>query len=85
MNYISDLLPGKYEFKFFVDGEWKHDPKLNNVSNKFGSYNNVITVNQSDSSLCITCTDATGTTAKTFDYNKPGGDNCVIQIIWCIV
>ena len=31
-------MPGTYEFKFFVDGEWKHDPKLNNAPNKFGGY-----------------------------------------------
>lgn len=35
---VSDLMPGKYEFKFFVDGEWKHDPKLNNIANKLGMF-----------------------------------------------
>lgn len=25
---IIDLPEGEHEYKFYVDGEWKHDPKL---------------------------------------------------------
>jgi hypothetical protein len=36
------LLPGQYEYKFLVDGQWKQDPKNNRICpNKFGTYNNV--------------------------------------------
>lgn len=40
-----NLTPGRYEYKFLVDGEWKNDPRcLNCVPNNFGSYNCVIEV-----------------------------------------
>lgn len=40
-----DLKPGRYEYKFFVDGSWVIDPKCsNNAYNAFGSQNSVIEV-----------------------------------------
>lgn len=56
-----ELPPGKYEYKFFVDGEWKHDEKLSHTANQFGSYNNIIVVSVSDTSLCISCKDGRAT------------------------
>jgi 1,4-alpha-glucan branching enzyme len=36
------LSPGKYEYKFLVDGQWKQDPQNDRICpNNFGSYNNV--------------------------------------------
>ena len=36
------LPPGKYEYKFLVDGQWKEDPQNNRICpNNFGTYNNV--------------------------------------------
>ena len=38
-----DLKPGKYEYKFFVDGSWWNDPSCNNlVTNNFGSQNCIL-------------------------------------------
>jgi len=76
-EYIEsvDLMPGNYEFKFFVDGEWKHDPKLNNIPNKLGSYNNLITVTKDDSSLCISCTEGVEGAARTFNYKDLGEED----------
>jgi len=35
-----DLKPGKYEYKFFVDGNWADDPRCNwKVTNLYGSQN----------------------------------------------
>lgn len=40
-----DLKPGRYEYKFFVDGNWINDPRCNScVPNAFGSQNCVIEV-----------------------------------------
>ena len=37
--------PGRYEYKFFVDGEWWNDPHNDQtVFNSFGSINNVLTI-----------------------------------------
>ena len=37
--------PGKYEYKFLVDGLWKEDPQNNQrCSNCYGTYNNVLLV-----------------------------------------
>jgi 1,4-alpha-glucan branching enzyme len=39
------LPPGRYEYKFVVDGNWLHDPDAReNVSNIFGSLNSVVEV-----------------------------------------
>jgi 1,4-alpha-glucan branching enzyme len=39
---IVMLLPGKYEYKFLVDGQWKEDPQNTKIcANIFGTYNNV--------------------------------------------
>ena len=34
--------PGKYEYKFLVDGQWEEDPQNDQTClNGFGTYNNV--------------------------------------------
>jgi len=39
------LKPGKYEYKFFVDGSWQNDPRCSaSICNSFGSQNNLIEV-----------------------------------------
>jgi len=39
------LRPGRYQYKFVVDGEWLHDPNaLKNVPNQHGSLNSVMEV-----------------------------------------
>lgn len=39
------LKPGKYEYKFFVDGAWINDPRCGNeVYNTFGTQNSVIEI-----------------------------------------
>lgn len=40
-----DLEPGKYEYRFLVDGEWQNDPNCQATQpNSFGSYNCVLEV-----------------------------------------
>ncbi len=37
--------PGKYEYKFMVDGQWKEDPQNDQLNpNCFGTYNSIINV-----------------------------------------
>ena len=39
------VLPGKYEYKFLVDGRWRIDPSNKNICpNCFGTLNNVIAI-----------------------------------------
>lgn len=39
------LAPGRYEYKFLVDGKWMTDPKNPQVArNPFGTVNNVLVV-----------------------------------------
>ncbi|MBM3255349.1 MAG: glycoside hydrolase family 13 [Candidatus Omnitrophica bacterium] len=41
----ANLKPGKYEYKFFVDGSWINDPRCNScVTNSFGTQNCVLEV-----------------------------------------
>ena len=42
---IAMLFPGRYEYKFFVDGQWESDPENHQTfPNCFGSRNSVINV-----------------------------------------
>jgi len=39
------LVPGRYEYRFIVDGEWQEDPRApSRVPNEFGSSNSVLEV-----------------------------------------
>lgn len=39
------LRPGRYEYKYVVDGNWMHDPEAGeNVPNIYGSLNSVVEV-----------------------------------------
>ena len=39
------LRPGRYQYKFFADGRWIHDPAAQeNVPNEHGSLNSVVNV-----------------------------------------
>jgi 1,4-alpha-glucan branching enzyme len=41
------LSPGKYEYKFFVDGKWKKDPRNDQIcSNCFGTQNSVFSLEE---------------------------------------
>lgn len=42
-----ELPPGRYEYKFFVDGNWYNDPNAKEiVNNVWGSENSVIIVDE---------------------------------------
>jgi 5'-AMP-activated protein kinase regulatory beta subunit len=42
-NKTVMLAPGRYEYKFFVDGDWKIDPKNSQTcANSFGTQNSVL-------------------------------------------
>lgn len=45
---IIDLPEGDHQYKFCVDGEWKHDPKLKSIDDPSGVKNNLVSVRQSD-------------------------------------
>ncbi|KAL7296417.1 hypothetical protein TKK_0010427 [Trichogramma kaykai] len=45
---IIDLPEGEHQYKFYVDGEWRHDPSLKVVDNGMGSKSNCVSVKQSD-------------------------------------
>ena len=39
------LAPGRYEYKFLVDGKWKDDPtNSKRRQNRFGTYNSILQV-----------------------------------------
>ncbi|CAG0897050.1 unnamed protein product [Cyprideis torosa] len=45
---IVNLKEGEHQYKFMVDGEWKHDTKKKSVENDCGTVNNLIQVQRSD-------------------------------------
>ncbi|MCB2169820.1 MAG: glycogen-binding domain-containing protein [Deltaproteobacteria bacterium] len=39
------LPPGEYEYKFWIDGQWREDPRNHRtLPNAFGTTNNIVTV-----------------------------------------
>ncbi|GLH12209.1 hypothetical protein R5R35_008831 [Gryllus longicercus] len=45
---IIDLPEGEHQYKFYVDGEWRHDPSVQIIDNGMGSKNNLISVKKTD-------------------------------------
>uniref|UniRef100_A0A8C0DGL0 5'-AMP-activated protein kinase subunit beta-1 n=1 Tax=Balaenoptera musculus TaxID=9771 RepID=A0A8C0DGL0_BALMU len=45
---ILDLPEGEHQYKFFVDGQWTHDPSEPIVTSQLGTVNNVIQVKKTD-------------------------------------
>uniref|UniRef100_A0A7E4WB85 5'-AMP-activated protein kinase subunit beta-1 n=1 Tax=Panagrellus redivivus TaxID=6233 RepID=A0A7E4WB85_PANRE len=45
---ILNLNPGRYEYKFLVDGKWCVDDTLSKTDNAMGSQNNVISIDNAD-------------------------------------
>ena len=41
---VLDLEPGRYEFKYVLDGDWACDPHLPRVANSLGGENSVMQV-----------------------------------------
>ncbi|MDD5347477.1 MAG: glycogen-binding domain-containing protein [Candidatus Omnitrophica bacterium] len=40
----TSLKPGRYEYKFFVDGSWMNDPNAATVYNSYGTQNSIVEV-----------------------------------------
>ncbi|MBN3312110.1 AAKB2 kinase, partial [Atractosteus spatula] len=45
---ILDLPEGEHQYKFYVDGQWVHDPSEPVVTSQMGTINNLIQVKKSD-------------------------------------
>ncbi|XP_036451360.1 5'-AMP-activated protein kinase subunit beta-1a [Colossoma macropomum] len=45
---IVDLPEGEHQYKFYVDGQWTHDPSEPVVTNQLGTVNNIIQVKKTD-------------------------------------
>merc|ERR550519_3003241 len=41
-----NLVPGRHEYKFIIDGVWRHDKHQPIIINRSGGFNNTITVNE---------------------------------------
>ncbi|KAM3874562.1 5'-AMP-activated protein kinase subunit beta-1a [Diretmus argenteus] len=45
---IVDLPEGEHQYKFYVDGQWTHDPAEPVITNQLGTVNNIIQVKKTD-------------------------------------
>jgi len=45
---IINLIPGRYEYKFLVDGKWIIDDTATKTDNQIGSLNNVVAIDEAD-------------------------------------
>ncbi|XP_020597609.1 sucrose nonfermenting 4-like protein isoform X2 [Phalaenopsis equestris] len=45
---ICNLTPGLHQYKFFVDGEWRHDENQPHMSGNYGIVNNLLLTNENN-------------------------------------
>ncbi|KAI5092821.1 5'-AMP-activated protein kinase subunit beta-2, partial [Silurus meridionalis] len=78
---ILDLPEGEHQYKFFVDGQWLHDPSKPVVTSQMGTINNLIKVKKSDFEVfdalhvdSLECSDTSGLTclSKDLSSSPPG-------------
>lgn len=49
---IVELPEGEHQYKFLVDGSWRHSDHTPTVDNKMGSLNNLVVVHATDFEVC---------------------------------
>ncbi|XP_072960158.1 sucrose nonfermenting 4-like protein isoform X2 [Typha angustifolia] len=57
---ICSLTPGSHQFKFYVDGEWKHDERQPYVSGNYGIVNTLLLTREPNSVPAILSPETTG-------------------------
>ncbi|KAK2502959.1 hypothetical protein MC885_010423 [Smutsia gigantea] len=73
---ILDLPEGEHQYKFFVDGQWVHDPSEPVVTSQLGTINNLIHVKKSDfhvfDALKLDLMKSSETTCRDLSSSPPG-------------
>ncbi|NP_001080680.1 protein kinase, AMP-activated, beta 2 non-catalytic subunit L homeolog [Xenopus laevis] len=73
---ILDLPEGEHQYKFFVDGQWVHDPSEPVVTSQLGTINNLIHVKKSDfevfDALKLDSMESSDTSARDLSSSPPG-------------
>ncbi|EOD09622.1 hypothetical protein EMIHUDRAFT_432923, partial [Emiliania huxleyi CCMP1516] len=62
---VVDLAPGSYQYKFIVDGQWRHDHTAPTVLDNLGNVNNCVTIQASPASASSPAAAAAATSAAT--------------------
>ncbi|XP_004689532.1 PREDICTED: 5'-AMP-activated protein kinase subunit beta-2 [Condylura cristata] len=73
---ILDLPEGEHQYKFFVDGQWVHDPSEPVVTSQLGTINNLIHVEKSDfevfDALKLDSMESSETSCRDLSSSPPG-------------
>uniref|UniRef100_A0A8D2LCL2 Protein kinase AMP-activated non-catalytic subunit beta 2 n=1 Tax=Varanus komodoensis TaxID=61221 RepID=A0A8D2LCL2_VARKO len=73
---ILDLPEGEHQYKFFVDGQWVHDPSEPVVTSQMGTINNIIHVKKSDfevfDALKVDSLESSETSCRDLSGSPPG-------------
>ncbi|KAM9283774.1 5'-AMP-activated protein kinase subunit beta-2 isoform 4-T5 [Morus bassanus] len=73
---ILDLPEGEHQYKFFVDGQWVHDPSEPVVTSQMGTINNLIHVKKSDfevfDALKVDSLESSETSGRDLSSSPPG-------------
>ncbi|XP_059584254.1 5'-AMP-activated protein kinase subunit beta-2 isoform X2 [Alligator mississippiensis] len=73
---ILDLPEGEHQYKFFVDGQWVHDPSEPVVTSQMGTINNLIHVKKSDfevfDALKVDSLESSETSCRDLSSSPPG-------------
>ncbi|KAJ4956135.1 hypothetical protein NE237_012918 [Protea cynaroides] len=57
---ICSLTPGYHQYKFYVDGEWRHDENQPFVTGNYGTVNTVLLTSEPDPNPAIFCLETPG-------------------------
>ncbi|XP_020035765.1 5'-AMP-activated protein kinase subunit beta-2 isoform X2 [Castor canadensis] len=73
---ILDLPEGEHQYKFFVDGQWVHDPSEPVITSQLGTINNLIHVKKSDfevfDALKLDSMESSETSCRDLSSSPPG-------------
>ncbi|XP_054837246.1 5'-AMP-activated protein kinase subunit beta-2 [Eublepharis macularius] len=73
---ILDLPEGEHQYKFFVDGQWVHDPNEPVITSQMGTINNLIHVKKSDfevfDALKVDSLESSETSCRDLSGSPPG-------------
>ncbi|TRZ00672.1 hypothetical protein DNTS_012307 [Danionella cerebrum] len=79
---ILDLPEGEHQYKFFVDGQWFHDPAEPVVTSQMGTINNLINVKKSDFEVfdALQLDSLQGTDSTDLSSSPPGSYTQLISV-----
>lgn len=80
---VLSLPVGSYQYKFIVDGNWKHNPALSTETDQHGNLNNVVLVSpqypEYDSNEPLSATGGPPSPIESYDFSMPAHEDYAVE------